>query len=143
MQFQRLEKYSRIYPRLGSLIPQLDNYFGHYLKEVHSESWKTELINISIVPRNVAGKLGISEALALSLLGFADDEELVKPAYQVYCPKKDACIAEYSRIDDIPEKVYCLFDDKRHKKENFQVRLVFHFTQTAWEIFNPKNCLEN
>lgn len=135
MHFQELEKYKNQSPKFDMLIPQLDNYFGFYLSEVHEDNWQHELKKISIVPSNMANQLNISEALALALLAFADDEKLVIPIYEVYCSKSDNYMAEYPSKDLIPEYVHCSYHDKKHNREKFYVRLVFHFTSQAWSNF--------
>lgn len=137
MHFQCLDKYKSKDPSFAVLIPQLVNYFQEfYLKSVHNKKDLDRLFKIGLLPGNLASKLNIEESMALTLLDFAEREDLVKRAWEVYCYKKRASINEYDNFLSIPRKVHCHYHNKKHGQDNYYLDVIYHFTRKAWDEYN-------
>ena len=121
MQSQKLENSSSRYPQLSDLMESLDQYLGETL----AKRGNTQ----EIVPVLVAKQFSIKEGLALALLMLSEDAGLLVPQYYVYCYKTESLLEKYGDRLDIPEKIYCKYDDKEHDDEEYYIELVFKFTK--------------
>jgi hypothetical protein len=117
----KFDKLSRRYPQLADKLTELEQY----LSDVKSRD-----PNSDIVPAQVAKKLATDEAHALALLMLADDAGLLKPRYQVWCSRKESFLNDYGSLREVPEKVFCPYDNEYHDDQDYDVDLVFHLTQT-------------
>jgi len=120
MRFLELEQYKVKYPQLKHYLTSLDEYLSKASETGHE-----------VVPALLAKKISSDEGLALALLMLADDAGIVRPRYYVYCDLKDAVISEYDTKDQIPERIYCPFDDEEHSRQGFHVELVFELSREA------------
>jgi hypothetical protein len=129
MPFPELEQFKGNNPRLADQISQLELYLTEILKRAIPYAKGLDHAAYDIVPILVAKALDIDEGLALVLLSYFEEANIIVHRYDVYCPTTENFIAKYESKEDLPDHIVCPFEPRtEHSIREYFVELIFNFS---------------